>query len=153
MFDLGDVMVAFGVACAGVVSTALFNKGDFRYPFMVATYFMQLLYGQSPVQGAQSTIYAATGVVTNVNSLAIQQAHTSCFNANSAMRQLRQAVKGNRPYNTHEATALNRLNIHSAKLDRQTHASSMDTRALTANCAKRPTSALALPASHKCRCS
>lgn len=46
---------------AGVVSTALFNKGDFRYPFMVMTYAMQLLMGQSPLQGAQSTIYAATG--------------------------------------------------------------------------------------------
>jgi hypothetical protein len=44
-----------------VVSTALFNKGDFRYPFMVMTYAMQLLMGQSPLQGAQSTIYAATG--------------------------------------------------------------------------------------------
>lgn len=46
---------------AGVVSTGLFNKGDFRYPFMVMTYFMQLAMGQSPLQGAQSTIYAATG--------------------------------------------------------------------------------------------
>lgn len=46
---------------AGVVSTALFNKGSFRFPFMVSTYFMQLLLGASPLQGALSSIYAATG--------------------------------------------------------------------------------------------
>jgi hypothetical protein len=39
----------------------MLNKGNFRYPFMVLTYAVQLLMGQSPLQGAQSTIYAATG--------------------------------------------------------------------------------------------
>lgn len=56
-----EVLAAGAAVTAGVVSTALFNKGDFRYPFMVLTYMLQLINGQSPLQGAQSTIYAATG--------------------------------------------------------------------------------------------
>eukprot|EP00775_Hariotina_reticulata_P008233 gene8233-8423_t len=44
----------------GVVSTGLFNKVDFRYPFAVLSYLMAITYGQTPLQGAQSTINAAT---------------------------------------------------------------------------------------------
>jgi len=41
-------------SAAGVVSTGLFNKVDFRYPFAVLSYVMALTYGQTPLQGAQS---------------------------------------------------------------------------------------------------
>eukprot|EP00879_Flechtneria_rotunda_P013233 GHRR01013818.1.p1 GENE.GHRR01013818.1~~GHRR01013818.1.p1 ORF type:complete len:289 (+),score=68.67 GHRR01013818.1:453-1319(+) len=44
----------------GIVSTGLFNKVNFRYPFGALTYLMGVISGQTPLQGAQSTIYAAT---------------------------------------------------------------------------------------------
>jgi hypothetical protein len=44
----------------GIASTALFNKVSPEYPFGLFTYTLGLVIGQTPLQGAQSTIYAAT---------------------------------------------------------------------------------------------
>ncbi|KIZ04624.1 dehydrogenase/reductase (SDR family) X chromosome-like protein [Monoraphidium neglectum] len=44
----------------GIVATGLPNKVDLSYPAGLLTYVQMILTGQSPLQGAQSALYAAT---------------------------------------------------------------------------------------------